>query len=104
MKFERKPVGAKTGESRQPKEWPVESEAAIVRDSRQRWSLLRGGKRAGVAQDSWGSRGGMHPGKPLHLKIWSRNSALSEVDVDKNLNENCPGGEQRIDAGWQLAE
>lgn len=55
----------------------VESEAAIVRQ--QRWSLLRSGKRAGVAQDSWGSTGGMDSGKALHRKSGARTLLCWEV-------------------------
>ena len=78
----------------------MESEAATVRDSRQRWSLLRGRKPACAAQDSQGSRGVMHSfasGNP-EPELCS----VRRLDVDKNPTENRPGEEQR-DRRWLAA-
>ena len=73
----------------------MESEAATVRDSKQRRSLLRGRKPACAAQGSRGGRGGMDSGTALHLEIRSRNSAVRRLDVDKSPTDNRPGEEQR---------
>ena len=77
----------------------------LVTTCESRWSLLWGGKHAGVAQDSWGSRVGMDSGKALHLKIWSQNSALSGGRVWTRTRMKIVQGKSKgIDAGWQLAE
>lgn len=95
---------AEAGESRQPEEWPVESEAATVRDSR-KMEAAAGGKRACVAQDSRGSRGGTDSGTALHLEIWSWNSALPGGWMWTRTRVKIVRGKSKgIDAGWQLAE
>lgn len=45
----------------------------------------------------------MHSRQSLASENLGGTLLCQELDVDKNLNENCQG-KQGIDAGWQLAE